>query len=141
MGKYSDKGDFKVGNIGGPGRPKLPVEIKRGKRITTASFLEAFSLYAQLSYKELKEISEDDNRLVIDQIVVSLLLNAAIGKSTPHIALLLDRLIGPVPRTPPDESQTNNIQINQYSGFSRDELTAAIDKLTAEERAAPDKFE
>jgi hypothetical protein len=109
----------------------MPAEVKKARRLTACDFIDALNKYIGLPYEKVVELSNDTSLPARDHIMLSLVRYAAVGRSTKHVELLLDRLIGPTPRpkeTPDPIDQAKDV--NPYSHLPPDQLTEEIDLLT-----------
>ena len=108
----------------------MPVEIKRAKRLTTSEFIDSLNRYVNVPYEKIVELSNDTSLPAVDHIMISLVRYAAVGRSTKHVELLLDRLIGPVPK--PKEVDVELEHAINITPFERDtdELIIEYGSLT-----------
>ena len=121
-------GTLKKGhNLISPGRPATPPEIRKARRLTACEFIEALNNYVSLPYDKIVELSNQTHLPAVDHIMISLIRYAAVGRSTKHVELLLDRLIGPVKK---DEQATQPRNVtNPYSDFSVEDRTKFLDAI------------
>ena len=116
-----NKGQFKPGWKGGPGRPKLPEEVREGRRLTAESFQKLIDKCYYLSLDELKERAQDGSLHAIERMVIKIIIKSEEG-SLSHGSFLIERMIGPIPK---------EIKA-QLNGNLHGQLVAAIKQATTE---------
>lgn len=96
-GKKTGGRDFLVGNPGGPGRPKLDRDLKNCRTRDLRSFVKAARRFMLSPVTGARTFVLDENNSALDISIARCWIKAAEG-STEHLRLLLERLIGPVPK-------------------------------------------
>ncbi len=87
---------YQVGHPGGPGRPKLPQEIRQATQYTKAMILEAMNKLLSVDKSELQAIMEEPTTPTLELIVGSIIVNAIKHGDPSRLNFLLDRIIGRV---------------------------------------------
>jgi len=110
--------DFKPGYKGGPGRPRLPDDVKGFKRMTQTELETIFNKYINLPVSQLKEARSNPNMTGLEAMVLSIMLQAINKGDQLRMNALLDRLIGKV---------KERVEIsNPYENLSMEELTSLV---------------
>lgn len=99
--------DFLPGNPGGPGRTKLPAEIKEVRSEFKGRFETTARKMADMKLRDLESTLNNPNTPAFDIVVASIFVKAIEG-SHQHQTTLLDRLVGPLPR-PKEDSDPEGI--------------------------------
>lgn len=94
MGKNATS--FKKGNPGGPGRPRIPDELKRIKPMSNDAVKRKFTAYLELPFDELQKLADNDKIPALDKWTARLILLGAKDGDDKRLGFLLDRLIGKV---------------------------------------------
>lgn len=95
-GKKTGGKDWTPGN-GGPGRPRVPAEIKKASLATKADFLAMMGKFASLTDAELIEVWKNPALTQMEKCVLKIIENA-VGEGDPrYISFLADQLYGKLP--------------------------------------------
>lgn len=95
-GRKTGGRDFQKGQPGGPGRPRLPDDIKQSRALTKIELERILNKFMFLSIKEIDAISKDTTSIAIESVVASIVLKAVAFGDQQRLNFVLDRLIGKV---------------------------------------------
>lgn len=88
---------FKKGHKSpGPGRPRLPEELREIRTVTKTEVLASMSKFLRLDLDGLKDFLNKTNMPVLDHLIARILVAAIKGGDAARLNFLLDRLIGRV---------------------------------------------
>lgn len=96
-----------VKGAGGPGRPRIPSEIKAASSLTIAEARAKLNEFLAVPIPELELIMKDPTRPAIDLWVCRIVLLGIKEGDERRLDFMLSRLIGPIPKEP-----VNPININ-----------------------------
>ena len=87
---------FKKGHAGGPGRPKMPPEIRAAANLTMAEARAKLSGYLKLSLDELSVIVKDRSKPAMDIWIATIVFMGIKHGDQQRLNFMFDRLIGKV---------------------------------------------
>ena len=96
MGNKNPKNQFKKGAPPGPGRPRLPDDLKELKELTKIALEKSVHKYTLMSIEELDKVSKDPNTIAIDRLILSILKQGIIKGDQQRATFLYDRIVGKV---------------------------------------------
>lgn len=96
IGKKTGGRDFKVGNDGGPGRPKLPQEEREFRNATKVEIIDEFKSLWSRSEDEINAIMIDPACPAIRKFMAKAIHKAMVTGDMDHIDKILNRVIGKV---------------------------------------------
>ena len=97
-GRHTGAPKFEKGNPGGPGRPKLPPELRQAKKLNAIEFEQAIANLTAMTREEVEQLIKHDKpraATMMERMIVGQMSAATKGKTTP-LAFLMDRTLGPV---------------------------------------------
>ena len=97
MGEKPGEKLFKKGNKGGPGRPKIPKDLQKAKKLSRTVVEVTLSKYLLLPADKLSETLKDTSLPILDQVVLRVCAQAIKEGDSARLNFLLDRIIGKVP--------------------------------------------
>lgn len=80
-----------------PGRPELPREFKKARRLTRTAFEGICNRFVHMTGPELRKAKYEPQRTQLERIVIAVLEKAEGWGDTSRLNFVLDRLIGKVP--------------------------------------------
>lgn len=96
-GRKTGGRDIKPGEVRNPnGRPRLPEELKKARKLTADKFEMAVNRFLFGTKEEIAEASRNPETKVIDLLIASILHKAIVGGDEKRLQFVLDRLIGKV---------------------------------------------
>ncbi len=98
--------DFQNGNPGGPGRPKVPEEMKSARKLNRLEFERILNKYIHLNRLEINEVIKSAELPMIEMIVAKILAFAFNEGDQKRTEFVLDRLIGRVKDAEPVDDRT-----------------------------------
>jgi hypothetical protein len=87
---------FKPGWKGGPGRPKLPAEVKQTRRLTQIELIQTGSKIWRMTKTELEAFVQDPENPIGELAIAKVILNSS-GGNLDALELILNRMVGKVP--------------------------------------------
>ena len=84
------------GKPGGPGRKKIPEDIKAARKLTTFEFERVVRQFLDMPRDELEKKVTDKKAPVIESLVGMILLRGIKDGDQARLNFMLDRTIGPV---------------------------------------------
>lgn len=115
-------GTFAKGNPGGPGRPKLPADIKKAANVTKTEFKAAMARFSRLSLKQATNLMEMGKLTMLEQTICAVMMKACKG-DTQSANLIWDRLVGKVK----DETVNLNVETSMdLDQIPREKLVALL---------------
>lgn len=129
-GKGNPATYFKPGNTAAAGhkKKKLPSELERVKDLRPQEFRKMVSRYFRMNREEIKKHFDDMKTPMVDMVIITGIMNAAIKGDFGRLEFLLTRLWGPLDqihvRFPDDEDEKDTIPIfhvemNEEGRFKR----------------------
>jgi hypothetical protein len=91
-----EKGQFKKGQVGGPGRPRSPEHLKVTRKLTKTKTEELLTRFTAMTVDELKTIVKDPGSTVLEAWVARICLTGIVGGDERKLNFMFDRLIGKV---------------------------------------------
>lgn len=88
--------DFKPGNPGGPGRPKLMPELKSIPHLKADECRRIIAKFSRMTLAEVQEFSERSDVPMIQLVVAKIYLKAAQDGDQSRLNFVFDRSIGKV---------------------------------------------
>ena len=89
-------GTFQKGNPGGPGRPKMPEELKAVKSLTKTMVEKVIAKYSTMSLEELRVAAANEKLPTMEHMVIAVALKAVEEADHKRTDFLLDRSVGKV---------------------------------------------
>ena len=103
--------DFEPGRSGNPnGRPRLPEDLREARALNKTEFERILNLGIHLTAEELKNRLEAKGTPTIELMVLKIIAAAVNRGDEKRLGFILDRLIGPVPKSV-------DLSANENSGF------------------------
>jgi hypothetical protein len=100
LGKKTGGRDFKPGVVTNPnGRPKLPEELKAARALNKQELERLLNEYLSMPIQEIKAKASDPTTPSLHVIVAKIVAEAISKGDQQRLGFLLDRLIGPVPKS------------------------------------------
>lgn len=100
MANKKPKKSWKKGQSGNPkGRPKLPADIKQGRRLNQVEFERSVNQFLFQTKDSLHELLDDPTATVFELLIGTMMLKAIREGDHVRLSFLLDRLIGKCPET------------------------------------------
>ena len=96
MSRKPKKGDFQVGNPGGPGKPPLPPELKEAQAYTRVQLISAITKYIVMPLSDLMVLAKDNSLSAIDHMIMRIIINGIQKGDHQRMEVLLDRIQGKV---------------------------------------------
>ena len=124
-----NRGRFQPGQSGNPnGRPKLPEDIKKARKLTQVKLERILNKYIYMDRAEFQLMAEKETGMpVLECLVVSILSRATLEGDEKRLEFLLKRLIGPVvERHELSGPNGKPIETRDVSDLTDDELDARI---------------
>ena len=115
--KTANKGQFKPGQPGGPGRKPLPAFIRDAKKLSETEFISSLQALSGLPTTEVIEIAKDDSLPIRSSIMANWLVSARTDDRSRQS--LFDRIFGKV---------KEQVEVNltaKLAKLSNDDLMAA----------------
>lgn len=112
-GKFTGGRHFEKGNPGGPGRPKMPPDVKQAHQLSQNEIALILSELIKCDLDQLKAKLRDPKARVFDLAIASVLKFAIEKGDQMRIDFILNRLIGKV-REPVDVSGNINVVVKDY---------------------------
>lgn len=128
-GKKTGGRDFKDGNPGGPGKPRLLPEIVGAPRIDKDSYNRLLNETLHSTQSELQAIINDEKKPMIAKWLAAVVAKGAVHGDTGRLEALLSRAIGPVPRQ-------DTLDVELTHKVDRKELIEVALKLATQSRSA-----
>lgn len=88
---------FKLGNPGGPGRPKLPEEIKEARKFTAHEVEILFTRFIQMTREELAAVKTNPESTLLELIMHSIFTHGINKGDQVRLEFVLNRIIGKAP--------------------------------------------
>lgn len=88
--------DFKKGWKGGPGRPKVPEDLKEVRKITNTSLETKLHEFLTMSAQELSGVKQNPKSSMLELMIHSIVVNAVNRGDQQRMGFLMDRLLGKV---------------------------------------------
>jgi len=111
MGANGGGIDFKKGNPGGPGRPRLPAVLKDMRKANKIEFQRILDKYIYMSQDNLNVALKDSSLPMIELIVAKLLYVGHKNADVYKTEFLLNRWIGVAPIEPPDDEEPRDVTL------------------------------
>jgi len=94
------KNEFKKGQSGNPrGRPKVPVELKRARRLTQIEFEKSVNKFLFGDKKHLNKVLNDPASTTFDLLIGQMIVMAIKQGDYQRLNFLMDRIIGKAKET------------------------------------------
>lgn len=88
--------DFKKGNPGGPGRPRLPPDIKGARAMNQLELERSINKMLFMTAEELQTLARDPDTALLDRMLASICIKGVKEGSHAHLDFILNRTIGKV---------------------------------------------
>lgn len=122
-GRKTGGKDFLEGNPGGPGRPRLPEDLKEARRAVKLEFEQIAQRLIRLPVPEVTRLAKSGETSALEAVVATIIVKAWSQGDQTRLNFLLDRLIGPVPKHIELPPPTDDGPLGDLSGL---EITEAI---------------
>jgi hypothetical protein len=91
-----NKTSFKPGAKPGPGRPRVPDEVKEARKLTKVLFEEIVHKFTAMSKQELTAHLQNPNTPTLELMVGMVVKEAIVRGDQTRLNFLLDRIVGKV---------------------------------------------
>jgi hypothetical protein len=88
--------DFQIGNAGGPGKPKLPDDVKQARKLNKIEFERVLNEAIHLNGFEIKTRLSDPTTPAIEMLILKIIAMGINKGDERRLNFILDRLIGQV---------------------------------------------
>lgn len=100
LGKKTGGRNFEPGVVTNPnGRPKLPEDIKEARKLNKEEIERLLNSYLGLTQEELKSKLQDPKTPTLELLMARIVVEAIKKGDERRLDFLLNRLIGPVPKS------------------------------------------
>lgn len=96
IGRKTGGRDWEKGKPGGPGRPKLPENLRTNWRLTKTEFESIAQKYLDMDQDQLKALKADPKLRVVDAYMVSIILRGIETGEVGPFEWLMQRHVGKV---------------------------------------------
>jgi hypothetical protein len=88
--------DFKVGHAGGPGRPKLPDDLREIKKITPDFVHRLIAKFGRMDLEAIEKVVADKASTAFDVMIGMIIIKAVKDGDYKRLDFLFDRTVGKV---------------------------------------------
>jgi len=116
---------FKNGHPGGPGRPRLPEDLKEVKKLNQFELEKSLNEMLTMTPEQLKRVKTDPESTMLQILIASIITHGANKGDPIRLNFLLDRLIGKM-------KENIHVKVEPFQDKSDEELALmAPDMLKA----------
>lgn len=109
--------DFVKGHPGGPGAPKLPLDVKESRQLNRVEFERRLNKYLHCDAKELEAVIRSKELPMIDLVVAKVVLKAFNEGDTRRLDFVLMHLLGakpPIPVVPAFQPEVQKLSFSEF---------------------------
>lgn len=96
QGKKTGGRDFEAGNPGGPGRPKIPEDLKMARRLNKLELEKLLNKFLFMTPDEMTQRIQSSDVTAIEAMIGSIIIKAVKDGDQQRLNFILERLIGKV---------------------------------------------
>ena len=93
---HDAKGDFAKGNLGGPGRPRIPISEKLATVMTQKEFARISQKFSEMTKEEIKELYQDPDSTALETAMAKIWHVTMAKGDERKMDFILNRMIGKV---------------------------------------------